>query len=301
LPGLAHHVAFLNSASADTREAFAGCSVHEWDRVTRELVAELRPDVVILHNTSRGRADECLPAVTLQYVHSRIAAARADATVYCSKWLADRFRAGGDRVCLQAVPRPARGASSRGSRGLRDHLVIGRLCTPQNKKWPAEVVELYRELAARHPQVHWEFVGCPAELRGLMAEACGGRAEFFEASWKARSRLWEWDGLLYHNPRVTESFGRTAAEAMRAGCIPIVDNRGGFREQVAEGCGFLCDDADGFAEAVGRILSPGVRRRMSRAGRARGDELFSLGRFGGELMRRFREAADGRRGGRVDK
>ena len=108
--------------------------------------------------------------------------------------------------------------------------MIGRICTPQQKKWPNDVDEFYGRLADSYPQIRWEFIGCPTELQSRLSTVCHGRTTFLPAGWGARSRLWNWDALLYHNPQVTESFGRTVAEAMRAGCIPIVDDRGGFRE-----------------------------------------------------------------------
>jgi hypothetical protein len=79
---------------------------------------------------------------------------------------------------------------------------------------------------------------------------------------------------------------------MRAGCIPIVDGRGGFAEQVEPSCGFLCGRFEEFAGAVDRIRSPAARRRMSRACQAHADERFSLTRFGRELGARLRAVAD---------
>jgi glycosyltransferase involved in cell wall biosynthesis len=167
--------------------------------------------------------------------------------------------------------------------------VIGRLCTPTRAKWPDDV-SFYAALASRFPNVRWEFVGCPAHLQPELQSACGGRAAFFPAGWQMRSRLWHWDALLYHNAAITESFGRTVAEAMRAGCIPIVDDRGGFREQIIPSCGFLCHDDDEFAAATAMIQSTGTRQRMSRACRAHADERFSLRRFGMQLLERLSEA-----------
>jgi len=169
--------------------------------------------------------------------------------------------------------------------------VIGRICTPQQNKWPNDVDEFYGRLADRYPQIRWEFIGCPAELQTRLSSVCHRRATFLPAAWEARSRLWHWDALLYHNPQVTESFGRTVAEAMRAGCIPIVDDRGGFREQIAEGCGFLCRSPSDFTEAIAALQSAGTRWKMSRECEAHADEQFSLARFGRELLERFGEAA----------
>jgi glycosyltransferase involved in cell wall biosynthesis len=200
-------------------------------------------------------------------------------------------------VLYQAVPKPpqqesgvrAAGLSEAGyrsdTRALRERLVIGRICTPQAKKWPPDLPEFYANLTRRFPEVEWEFVGCSADIHPRLREACRGRAVFHPASWSARAHYWRWDALLYHNPQVTESFGRTVAESMRAGCVPIVDARGGFVEQVADGTGFLCSGADEFAAAVDRLHAAGERRPMSRAAMAHADEAFSLERFAREFMR----------------
>ncbi|HUG89913.1 MAG TPA: glycosyltransferase [Planctomycetaceae bacterium] len=328
LPGWRHTVAFLSRISDDTRQAFAPCEILQWPRVTAAAVAEVAPDVVLLHNTPKGRLDGPLPAVTVQYLHSRIDPAAADLVLYCSRWLAGQYGGDADRVCYQPVPRPVAAggppaavfgatvehsptdapatapdrpagwqpaatagwqpaATAGDERLLRTEPVIGRLCTPTPRKWPPGLIPFYGRLAAQFPAVRWEFVGCPPALQPALAAACNGRAEFLPASWTARSRLWHWDALLYHHPHVTESFGRVAAEAMRAGCIPIVDARGGFCEQVVEGCGSLCGDADDFAAGLERLLAADSRLSMSRAARARADKRFSLARFAAEFLSRL--------------
>ena len=290
LPAFDHTVVFLNRVSRETVDVFCDCRVEQWNRVSASRVAAVNPDVVILHNTARSRADDRLPAVTIQYLHSKIDPAPTDLTLYCSNWLARRVDGDLRAVCLQAVPKPKRVAAGEETRSLREAPVIGRICTPQQKKWPAELPEFYAMLTERFPQVLWEFVGCPSLLRRKLQEACQGNAEFFPASWHIRSRLWQWNALLYHNPAVTESFGRTVAEAMRAGCIPMVDDRGGFSEQVPDRCGYLCRRETDFADAIEQILSPGHRLRISRACQAHADEAFSLFRFGRDLLDRFQEA-----------
>ena len=289
-----HIVVFLRPISAQTRTAFSHCRIAHWEHVSAAQVRSADPDIVLLHNTSRGRVEEQLPAVTVQYLHSRIAPASADLTLYCSQWLARQYPSSHDRVCYQSVPKPQRPDVFDEQRALREHPVIGRICTPQIKKWPSHLPEFYALLAKRFPQVQWEFVGCPEALIPALSEACRGRVSFYPASWSMRSRLWHWDAMLYHNPAVTESFGRTVAEAMRAGCIPIVDRAGGFVEQLPEQGGFLCQSSCDFSEALAQLHAPARRLRMSRLCMAHADQQFSLARFGGELMRRFRAAvADG--------
>jgi glycosyltransferase involved in cell wall biosynthesis len=202
------------------------------------------------------------------------------------------YGADSHHVCQQAVPRPKRQSGAGETRSLRTDPVIGRICTPQRRKWPDGIVEFYAGLANRFPNVQWEFVGCPPKLQPSLRDACGGKDFFLSASWTARSRLWHWDAMLYHHPTLTERFGRTVAESMRAGCVPIVDDTGGFREQVPEGCGYLCKKESDFSHALDQLMSPAHRWRISRDCRVHADEQFSLALFGKEIIRRIREAAD---------
>ena len=295
LPSCRHHVVFLSSISEETDLAFSGCHVEQWQQVTVSAVNVVNPDVVILHNISFSRVEGRLPAVTIQYLHSKISPAPADLTLFCSDWLAQLYGSETHNVCWQAVPRPKRQNGANETRSLRTDPVIGRICTPQPRKWPDETVEFYARLANRFPNVRWEFVGCPRKLRPAFRDACDGKAGFLSASWGARSRLWFWDAMLYHHPTLTESFGRTVAESMRAGCIPIVDDRGGFSEQVQEGCGYLCKTESDFPDAVEQLLSLANRWRMSRACRVHADEDYSLSGFGKKIIRRIREAAGNHR------
>lgn len=287
LPRIQHAVVFLSRVTEETQRDFADCRVEHWDRVDDERLSGFQPDVVLLHNTPERHVGRISSAMRVQYVHSVGRRAEADLTLYCSRWLANRCGGEAADVLYQAVPRPVQPVGGE-TRGLRERLVVGRICTPQPQKWPSNLPAFYRRLVRRSPEVDWEFVGCPESMQSELNEACGGRAIFHAASWQARSLLWRWDALLYHNPHVTESFGRTVAESMRAGCVPVVDDRGGFREQVQADCGFLCDGEDAFSAAVDRLHDPGQRRTMSRAGMALANESFSLSRFAAEFCFRLR-------------
>ena len=308
LPDARHTVMFLSEITAETGEAFSHCRlIQRRRRVSGGDVARLRPDIVLLHNTSNDRCDERLPVPTVQWLHSRIRPATADATVACSNWLAGQVGLLEGDVLYQAVPRPPLGqafqpdtnafcridAQSPPRQAGKPDLRIGRICTPVAKKWPGELLPLYWRLASQFPNVHWEFIGCPPAMQPALLEVCLGRATFQPASWSARNRYWKWDAMLYHNPHVTESFGRTVAEAMRAECVPIVDNRGGFREQVAAGCGFLCKTVDDFASAVSQLHSPSTRIEMSRCCRKHADERFSLAGFRERLLCVFERLISG--------
>ncbi|MDA0833439.1 MAG: glycosyltransferase [Planctomycetota bacterium] len=223
LPMCEHHIAFLSKISDETRTAFAHCRLYEWSHVTGAAVADCNADVVILHNTPASRWNAPLGVPTIRYVHSLSPPGDEDVRWYCSHWLAAQCGESRGTVVWQGVPRPLR--LNDVDREQRTQLIIGRLCTPQLRKWPRTLTGFYRRLSDDFADIKWEFVGCPASLQSELHTACRGRTQFFAPCWKQRRHLWNWDALLYHHPTLTESFGRTAAEAMRAGCLPIVDAR----------------------------------------------------------------------------
>ncbi|WLD14510.1 glycosyltransferase family 4 protein [Planctellipticum variicoloris] len=300
LPAWEHHVAFPGPVTPETRDAFRAACLWEQQPINRDLVAAVQPDIVLLHNQPAERLLERLPAPTIQYLHSILQPANADLTLCCSHWLAERLKLPRESVLWQAVPRPAPLIeSAAASRGQAGRLIVGRLCTPAAAKWPRELIAWYAELATACPHVAWEFVGCPEELQRPLADACRQNVVFHPANWSARGRLRDWDVLLYHHPQLAESFGRTVAEAMRAGCIPVVDRQGGFVEQVTEGCGRLCTGTAEFIAALQALKDRAVRGRMSRQAQERAEREFSLERFSRELLARFDQAAARFRAGSV--
>jgi hypothetical protein len=327
LPGWRHLVVFPGGIADEARRTFSPVPVTTQYRIDARFVRECGASVVLLHNTVPSRVVGKLPAVTMQYVHSPGSRAKGDLTVYCSEYLArlcdgdaapglcatgsasgsgvtfprhwqSQWHTAADQVLYQQVlyqpvpapPWPVERDDARRSR-LGSELLVGRLCTPTNAKWPESLVERYAEWSRHAPEVTWEFVGCPSRMQEGLLEACGGRARFVEAGWEARSRLRVWDVLLYHHPEITETFGRVVAEAMRAGCVPVVDARGGFVEQVTPETGFLCGRPEEFSAALERLRDPHVRWRMSAAGRTRGEAEFGEASFARRFHERVRQAA----------
>ncbi len=285
-PEWSHTVIFLSRPSDETRTAFSGCDILQKSFVEKSEVQRLNPDVVILHNISKDRCAEFDNVTTIQYHHSTGIRATADRHVACSNWLAEQLQ-GQIPVLYQAVPIPNQ-PEVMASRELSDELVIGRICSPQLKKWPIELIDLYEQLATQHPHVAWEFVGAPASLQNELQRACKHKATFTPAGFSARQRIWNWHALLYHHPALTESFGRTVAEAMRSGCVPIVDSRGGFCEQIMhQKTGFLCRHADDFASAIEAISKPNQWWQLSQTAGTVANMRFSISQMRESLLKVF--------------
>ncbi|WP_294431192.1 glycosyltransferase, partial [uncultured Treponema sp.] len=73
------------------------------------------------------------------------------------------------------------------------------------------------------PSAKFYFEPSRAEIEKLYAES--------EIFWHAK-------GINEENPLYFEHFGITTVEAMSAGCVPIVINKGGQKEIVDDSCGF---------------------------------------------------------------
>lgn len=290
LPDFQHTVVFRSSPTRETRKEFEACrgvkKLLHARLLTKEIIASSSPDLILLHNTGPAALESTAGYPTMQYVHSGTTSVVADRSVCCSTWLANQRKWPQQRVLLQSVPKP-----SGEQRAVRTHheerLIVGRICTPTIAKWPLELISFYKDLAERFPAIQWEFVGCPPEQQDRYSVACQNRAVFHEAGWNARCHLTRWHVLLYHHPSMSESFGRTVAEARRAGCVPVVVNRGGFQEQISAKTGFLCNHADEYAQALHLLHDPQKWKVISEATEQEADEKFSFLAFRERLLDQF--------------
>ncbi len=294
LPNWKHSVWFFSPPTLETQRVFGDVRILAGSQLSPDRLLSLRPDLILWHNTAAERMVNPQRVPAIQYQHSAGRRGKADGHVYCSRWLATECGESGGRVLYQPVPIPPQPEDGT-SRGMSDRLTVGRICTPQPHKWPVDLIPFYSQLATQFPLIDWEFVGCPPAMESALKEACRGRAAFHSAGWMARQHLWRWDVLLYRQPGCVESFGRVCAEALRAGCIPIVDNLGGFREQVVEGTGFLCADELAIHAALRQLMDLNQRREFSRRAQEHGNARFSLLRFQREFRALVRDMREGRR------
>jgi L-malate glycosyltransferase len=106
------------------------------------------------------------------------------------------------------------------------------------------------------------------ELRSLYEQA---KIFWHAAGYRMNERL---------RPEMQEHFGISTVEAMAAGCVPVVINRGGQREIVEHGVsGFLWDTLDELEEYTVELMrDDSLRAQMSREARAR-SQLFGRKMF----------------------
>lgn len=254
LPDWEHAVFFMSGQVTQELRDMFNCQLIQESRLLPATIDAVKPDVIIWHNTDSHRMPQYIPSYCLNFYYQHSAAracieARNRCTYFwpCSKWL-------GEQVNLvdtfyQPCPIPAVPEDKRYLRESQHLVVVGRLCTPNARKWK-DSISLYDHLSGQHEQVWWEFVGTPEPIVEELKQACRGRASFVEPSWRARSLLHKWHFLLYDST-LQESYGRVVCEAQRCGCVPIVSRRGGFLEQIEHGkSGFLCETPDDFSQAL---------------------------------------------------
>lgn len=183
-------------------------------------------------------------------------------------------------------------------------LSVGRFSTLAHTKKQLEMMGAFRELHARLPGWRYASVGglntreenhayfervraaasgCPAVVA---ANVAGARVKELFAKAKI---FWHATGLGEDpnvHPELSEHFGIATVEAMAAGCVPVVINRGGQTDIVRHGeTGFLWNTLEELQEYTARLAgNAALWERMSAAARRRAAD-FSQRRFVDRMTR----------------
>ena len=153
-------------------------------------------------------------------------------------------------------------------------LGVGRFFTGGHAKRQDLMIEAFRQLVVLHPEAELHLAGSlstESEFRAYFAdlqEAARGLPVFFHPNvspeqlarlYAEASLYWHLSGYGVDETREAyrcEHFGITIVEAMSAGCIPLVVNRGGPPEIVRSGVtGHVFESLDDLVKISDRILS----------------------------------------------
>jgi glycosyltransferase involved in cell wall biosynthesis len=136
-------------------------------------------------------------------------------------------------------------------------LSVGRFFGYLKDKKHSVLIQSFKNLIIKGELKNWSLnlVGGMGEgdqiyLNELRKEAHGFNINFYpNASLKQLKKLYGQASIYWHaagfeetDPKKFEHFGITTVEAMAAGCVPMVVNKGGLKEIVVENCGFTWDD-----------------------------------------------------------
>lgn len=177
-------------------------------------------------------------------------------------------------------------------------LSVGRFFTQGHSKKQLEMLSVFEDLRDALPD--WEY-----SCVGGVDDSMGGHEYFAKATTLAQRSgahvegnidpgrlkgLYQRSKIFWHaagfgeneerHPERSEHFGIATVEAMAAGCVPIVVNKGGQREIVEhEVSGFLWNTLEELKQHSTRVArDEQLRLRMAEAARARAQK-FSTERF----------------------
>ena len=173
-------------------------------------------------------------------------------------------------------------------------LGVGRFVNSKRSKRQVEMIGMFRELVAAGLNgwsLHLAGSVGHGDYARVVTEAAKGlpvslhfnisRAEL-EALYGKASIFWHATGVgvdAEANPELMEHFGITTAEAMSAGCVPVVINGGGQPEIVTPRCGLLWNTLeDCAAETLELTRDPDRMKRLS-ASAVKSSERFSFPAF----------------------
>jgi glycosyltransferase involved in cell wall biosynthesis len=136
------------------------------------------------------------------------------------------------------------------------------------------------------PNAEFVCMGIPAKFRGVSLPP---RVRLIEnGALPVEALLAQLDVLIFktHAPSWHEGWCRTVTEAMAAGVVPVVENRGGIPDQVIHGYnGFLCDTNAEFKHYCELLYrNPAERARQSANARAFAKSCFCLANLREDLL-----------------
>jgi L-malate glycosyltransferase len=183
-------------------------------------------------------------------------------------------------------------------------LSVGRFATEGHSKKQLEMLSVFKELTDDLREWGYFCVGSIEDSESgrayftkatSMAQQSGAHVEANVAHDRLKS-LYQRSKIFWHaagfgndeelQPELSEHFGTVTVEAMAAGCVPVVINKGGQPEIVEHGVsGFLWNTLEELKEYTLRVArDEQLRVRMSDAARARA-QVFSTENFVREYLR----------------
>lgn len=148
---------------------------------------------------------------------------------------------------------------------------VGRFAASTKVKKHQVMIEVFKELSKDKTFKGWSLhlaggitSGDESYVNELKEVSKGFEIYFYpDASLDDLGKLYSESAIYWHamgygeeDPKMSEHFGITTVEAMAAGCVPVVINKGGQPEIVEhEVSGLLWDDLDQFKEYTLKIIN----------------------------------------------
>ncbi|HCV43021.1 MAG TPA: hypothetical protein DGH68_06020, partial [Bacteroidetes bacterium] len=172
------------------------------------------------------------------------------------------------------------------------------------------MIEAFKKLRERLPHKAWTYhlvgsCGSDFESQRYLEElrtAATGHPIYFHVntSYEELRRHYNQAEILWHAagygvdearyPERTEHFGMSTVEAMSAGCVPVVVNKGGQKEIVSHGkSGYLWNTLDELIEHTASLVSDANRRETRRIHARQRSHDFGRQQFSSRLISLFNQ------------
>jgi len=160
-------------------------------------------------------------------------------------------------------------------------LSVGRFDSPSHSKRQDVLIDAFKKFSPQAKNYKLVLVGGVkgkhgnTQVRELKKRARNLPIEFvLNADFNTLKNLYAKAKIFWHaagfqidekeNPDKVEHFGMTTVEAMSAGTIPIVIAKGGQKEIITRGSGFLCDTIDEIINSTLQLIrNDNLRNKMS--------------------------------------
>lgn len=165
--------------------------------------------------------------------------------------------------------------------GKKENIIlsIARFDSPSHSKRQDILIDAYKNLNKFYPDYQIFLAGGihgESDILNKLKEKSGSLPVKFVVNPNfdklkelyAKSKFF-WHAAGYavdekNDPEKVEHFGMTTVEAMAAGCVPIVIGKGGQKEIISAGEGFLCTNASEIAQKTFELIkNPNIYDEMS--------------------------------------
>ncbi|KKT55394.1 MAG: Glycosyl transferase family 2 [Candidatus Collierbacteria bacterium GW2011_GWB1_45_35] len=184
--------------------------------------------------------------------------------------------------------------------GKKENLIlsVARFDSPSHSKRQDALIESFKILSGKTKGykliLAGGLIGDEATIKKLKNLAKGLSVEFItNPDFNELKKLYSQAKFFWHaagyeineqtDPEKVEHFGMATVEAMSAGCIPLVINKGGQKEIITENSGVLCNTPDEIASATQHLIKNlQALEAMSKGAIARA-KTFSISEFNKKL------------------
>jgi glycosyltransferase involved in cell wall biosynthesis len=281
-----------------------GIDVSHVTKLTEELVRDIDPVLIVLHNTPGELVEgewpydwlKQWPIISLHHNKS-FPAFHVALDVFVSDSVLKYYDNVKPRMNWKLIP-PCIDLSSYAAlkRGVGlhgDRCVIGKLTSNHPTRYPPKLLDILGEVQNQVPEVEFSLIGAADHWKDIKLNNCKTPAT---GSMLPQSFYNDFDIFVHKNvDECVDSWGRTVSEAMASGLPVVVENRGGPKEQVDHKVtGYLCDTDEQFIEYLAMLAKdPQLRYDIGMKAREKAMRDFGIDRFRRETQEVVLKAALG--------